>query len=183
MKEPEPVKQEQPVIDEEDFRLSESVVEDAKDIDLEKMFEFHQITDVNQAVELAAFPNIGTPPILQSPKHFHSNIKVFRGDPTEKFVWNSYLLEGLKDQVHPDWLLNITHGFVGQSSMFSHIFCDNVNRTIFLEILPKDLHKIGFLFVGINPFQANVSYLYPLKLSEISRFSDVFRVYRNGTLA
>ena len=80
MKEPEPVKQEQPVIDEEDFRLSESVVEDAKDIDLEKMFEFHQITDVNQAVELAAFPNIGTPPILQSPKHFRSN---------KSFSWRS----------------------------------------------------------------------------------------------
>ena len=127
MKEPEPVKQEQLAIDEEDFRLSESVVEDAKDIDLKKMLEFHQITDVNQVVELAAFPNIGTPPILQSPKHFRSNIKVFRGDPTEKFVWNSYLLEGLKDQVHPDWLLNITHGFVGQSSMFSLIMFDNLN--------------------------------------------------------
>ena len=35
----------------------------------------------------------------------------------------------------------------------------------------------------INPFQTNVSFLYPLKTSENRRFSDVFRGYRKGTLA
>ena len=34
-----------------------------------------------------------------------------------------------------------------------------------------------------NPFQENVSFLYPLKMSQNQRFSDVFRWYRKGTLA
>ena len=35
----------------------------------------------------------------------------------------------------------------------------------------------------LNPFQANVPYLYPLKTSGNLWFSDVFRGYRKGTLA
>ena len=35
----------------------------------------------------------------------------------------------------------------------------------------------------INPFHANVSFLYSLKTSENQRFSDIFRGCRNGTLA
>ena len=34
----------------------------------------------------------------------------------------------------------------------------------------------------INPFQANIPFLYPLKTSENRSFSDVFRGYRNGKL-
>ena len=43
----------------------------------------------------------------------------YRGKPYEKFVWNIHLLEKFKDQVHPDWILYIIHGFVGQSSILS----------------------------------------------------------------
>ena len=35
----------------------------------------------------------------------------------------------------------------------------------------------------INPLQANVPFLYPLKTSENQKFSDIFRGYRKGTLA
>ena len=35
----------------------------------------------------------------------------------------------------------------------------------------------------LNPFQANVPFLYPIKMLENQRFSDVFRRYRKGTLA
>ena len=34
-----------------------------------------------------------------------------------------------------------------------------------------------------NPFQINVSFLYPPKTSENQRFADVFEGYRKGTLA
>ena len=34
----------------------------------------------------------------------------------------------------------------------------------------------------INPFLTNVPLLYPLKTSENSRFSAIFRGYRSGTL-
>ena len=35
----------------------------------------------------------------------------------------------------------------------------------------------------LNPFQANFLFLYSLKTSKNLRFSDVFRGYREGTLA
>ena len=35
---------------------------------------------------------------------------------------------------------------------------------------------------NINPFSTNISLLYPLKTSEILKFSDAFRVYKNRTL-
>ena len=41
----------------------------------------------------------------------------------------------------------------------------------------------GYSSCLINPFQANVPFLYPLKTSENLWFSDVFRGYRKGTLA
>ena len=36
---------------------------------------------------------------------------------------------------------------------------------------------------NINPFHVHIPFLYPLKTSENLKFSDVFRGYRNGTLA
>ena len=35
----------------------------------------------------------------------------------------------------------------------------------------------------LNSFKANVLFIYPLKMPENLWFSDVFRGYRNGTLA
>ena len=34
-----------------------------------------------------------------------------------KFVWNRYLLKGFEGAVHPDWILHIVNGFVGQSGI------------------------------------------------------------------
>ena len=38
-------------------------------------------------------------------------------------------------------------------------------------------------FVLVNSFQINVSYLFSLKMPERARFSDVFRMDKNGKLA
>ena len=35
---------------------------------------------------------------------------------------------------------------------------------------------------SINPFQANATFLYPLKTLETQRFSDIFRGYGKATL-
>lgn len=40
--------------------------------------------------------------------------------PHWRFVWNSYLLEHV--DLHPDWLLYITHGFIGQASILLRKF-------------------------------------------------------------
>ena len=34
-----------------------------------------------------------------------------------KFVWNKCLLQGFEGAVHPDWILHIVNGFVGQSGI------------------------------------------------------------------
>ena len=36
-----------------------------------------------------------------------------------KFVWNKYLLKHFEDVVHPDWVLHIINGFVGQSGILT----------------------------------------------------------------
>ena len=41
-----------------------------------------------------------------------------RNHPYKKFVWNIHLLKKFEDFVHPEWILYIIHGFVGQSSIF-----------------------------------------------------------------
>ena len=69
-------------------------------------------------------------------------IDVFRGPPAEKFIWNSHILKELHGNVHPDWMLRIMHGFVGQSSIFSTLMkgqcCDQIktkSREIIFAIL------------------------------------------------
>lgn len=39
-----------------------------------------------------------------------------------KFVWNRYLLHGFEGAVHPDWILHIVNGFVGQSGILLVVY-------------------------------------------------------------
>ena len=58
---------------------------------------------------------------------------------------------------------------------------------LYYLFLSKSIHRSNKpkypIITKINPFQANVPFLYPLKISENQRFSDVFRGYKKGTLA
>ena len=58
---------------------------------------------------------------------------------------------------------------------------------LYYLFLLKSIHRSNkpkyLIITKINPFQANVPFLYPLKMSENQRFSDVFRRYKKGTLA
>lgn len=40
-----------------------------------------------------------------------------RHEPTEKFVWNKYLMSAFESKVHYDWVIHVIHGFIGQSSI------------------------------------------------------------------
>lgn len=40
-----------------------------------------------------------------------------RTQPNQRFVWNSHLLAAVEQDLHPDWLLFIMHGFIGQSNV------------------------------------------------------------------
>ena len=40
-----------------------------------------------------------------------------RGKPCMKFVWNKHMLKDMDKILHSDWLLYISHGFIGQCSI------------------------------------------------------------------
>ena len=61
--------------------------------------------------------------------------------------------------------------------------CSEILHKVCLKTVTTDLLFRLKMTKNIKPFQANVSFLYPLKTSENQRFLVVFRGYRNGTLA
>ena len=69
--------------------------------------------------------------------------------------------------------------------IFKSIYFEEHLRTTASEVSnSKWMDSTPFVFIfHINPFHANVPFLCPLKTSENLWFSDVFRGYRNGTLA
>ena len=58
---------------------------------------------------------------------------------------------------------------------------ENIKKPIFWSF--QRLRKKNSGINWFNPIHANVLFLYPLKTSENQSFSDVFRGYRNVTLA
>lgn len=76
-----------------------------------------------------------------------------RPKPNRKFVWNSHLLSKVEKVLHSDWLLYITHGFIGQSNM--SVF----GRSIYVTLLARRSSKYAgtrFLKRGAN-FQGDVA--------------------------
>jgi hypothetical protein len=47
----------------------------------------------------------------------HHHTVLGRGKACMKFVWNKHMLKDLDTIVHSDWLLYITHGFIGQCNI------------------------------------------------------------------
>ncbi|CAF1057416.1 unnamed protein product [Adineta steineri] len=58
-----------------------------------------------------------------------------RYQPTWKYVWNEYLQEPLRSQVHPRWLLFIVHGVILQYNL--NVFC----RSIYLTLICRRSQK------------------------------------------
>ncbi|XP_057307626.1 polyphosphoinositide phosphatase-like [Hydractinia symbiolongicarpus] len=125
----------------------EENVEDSKDIDMEAIFSSRSSSSMElSSLSANVFPNIGSPPPECSPRS-KIKTKVFRGTPTDKYVWNSHILEGLKDEVHPDWLLNIIHGFVGQSNICVYV------KPLYVTLIARRSKKFAgtrFLKRGTN---------------------------------
>uniref|UniRef100_A0A1B6BYX7 SAC domain-containing protein n=1 Tax=Clastoptera arizonana TaxID=38151 RepID=A0A1B6BYX7_9HEMI len=76
-----------------------------------------------------------------------------RSEPNERFVWNSYLLSKVKKTIHPDWILNVMHGFISQSNV--SVF----GRSIYLTLIARRSNKYAgtrFLKRGAN-FEGDVA--------------------------
>lgn len=79
---------------------------------------------------------------------------VTRNHPNKMFVWNDYLLKDVRTRIHPDWILNIMHGFISQSNV--SIF----GRPIYITLIARRSNRYAgtrFLKRGANK---NVSYYY-----------------------
>lgn len=76
-----------------------------------------------------------------------------RNSPNYRFVWNNYLLSKVEESLHPDWILYVTHGFVGQSNI--SIF----GRPVYITLIARRSNKYAgtrFLKRGAN-FQGDVA--------------------------
>lgn len=70
-----------------------------------------------------------------------------------KFVWNNKLLEPMEQLLHPDWILYVTHGFIGQSSVCVY------GKPIYLTLIARRSAQYAgtrFLKRGSN-FQGSVA--------------------------
>ncbi|XP_043528392.1 polyphosphoinositide phosphatase isoform X2 [Frieseomelitta varia] len=70
-----------------------------------------------------------------------------RSNPHRRFVWNSHLLKPVEKDLHRDWILYVTHGFIGQSNV--SIF----GRSMYITIIARRSNKYAgtrFLKRGAN---------------------------------
>ncbi|XP_021930224.1 polyphosphoinositide phosphatase isoform X2 [Zootermopsis nevadensis] len=73
--------------------------------------------------------------------------------PNRRFVWNLHLLRKVEGDLHPDWILYIMHGFVGQSNMSIY------GRSVYVTIIARRSSKYAgtrFLKRGAN-FEGDVA--------------------------
>ncbi|KAF4520837.1 hypothetical protein B566_EDAN007133 [Ephemera danica] len=76
-----------------------------------------------------------------------------RSRSNKRFVWNKYLLKDVETELHPDWMLQVVHGFVGQSNL--SIF----GRSIYITIVARRSNRYAgtrFLKRGAN-FEGDVA--------------------------
>ena len=70
-----------------------------------------------------------------------------KAHPNYKFVWNSFLLKPVESVFHPDWILFVIHGFVGQSNI--SLF----GKSLYLTLIARRSNKFAgtrFLKRGAN---------------------------------
>ena len=70
-----------------------------------------------------------------------------RSNPHRRFVWNSHLLSSVEKDLHPDWLMYVIHGFIGQSNV--SIF----GRSMYMTLIARRSNKYAgtrFLKRGAN---------------------------------
>ena len=61
-------------------------------------------------------------------------------EPSWQYVWNQHLLHKVQDTLHPDWLLYITHGFIGQSNI--QVF----GKSVYLTLIARRSNKFAGMF-------------------------------------
>jgi hypothetical protein len=109
------------------------------------------------ADDLFAFWNFSPEEQEKRPDIKHSENKTVdygvRNKPNRRFVWNSHLLQKIEGNLHPDWMLYVMHGFVGQSNICIY------GRSVYVTIIARRSNKYAgtrFLKRGAN-FEGDVA--------------------------
>ncbi|KAF2893513.1 hypothetical protein ILUMI_12659 [Ignelater luminosus] len=112
------------------------------------------IPESEEECRLSADDILKTPPYLQKNRNKNKTQEYgIRTKPHRKFVWNTHLLSPVEKELHPEWLLYITHGFVDQSNV--NIF----GRSVYVTLIARRSSKYAgtrFLKRGAN-FQGDVA--------------------------
>ncbi|BES98687.1 SacI homology domain [Nesidiocoris tenuis] len=86
-------------------------------VDLSSNFYFSYSYDITNTLQV----NMAVPKVLADNIEKQKDNKKrlweydIRSRPNRRFVWNEHLTSAVEDILHPDWILHVTHGFVGQS--------------------------------------------------------------------
>lgn len=89
-----------------------------------------------------------------------------RSRSNKRYVWNTHLMKEVESELHPDWVLSVVHGFVGQSNL--SIF----GRSVYITIVARRSNKYAgtrFLKRGAN-FEVNWEILFRFKTFTVGLF-------------
>lgn len=76
-----------------------------------------------------------------------------RSNPQRRFIWNAHLLSPVEKDLHPDWVVYIIHGFIGQSNI--SVF----GRSMYVTLIARRSNRFAgtrFLKRGAN-FEGDVA--------------------------
>ena len=96
--------------------------------------------------------------------HKDNTILGVKAHPNYKFVWNSFLLRPVESIFHPDWIIFVIHGFVGQSNVSLY------GKSLYLTLVARRSNKFAgtrFLKRGAN---YEVSYLRTISIFHFNCF-------------
>ncbi|ESO10569.1 hypothetical protein HELRODRAFT_72070 [Helobdella robusta] len=115
-----------------------------QNVDLSSNFYYSHSYDLSNTLQHNMTPNNNnsvseekTNDIPESSWFYDSSCVGVRWSPCWRFVWNEYLLKDAKNILHFDWLLYITHGFIGQSNINVY------NKNIFLTLIARRSNKFA----------------------------------------
>ncbi|EEC07734.1 SAC domain-containing protein, putative, partial [Ixodes scapularis] len=119
-----------------------------QNVDLRSNFYFSYSYDLTHTLQYNLTPLVCTVPSQPTTSQSESDdslLNAEEAEPNWRYVWNAYLLEPV--DLHTDWLLCVTHGFVGQTNISVY------GRPIFLTLIARRSQKFSgtrFLKRGAN---------------------------------
>ncbi|CAG7836139.1 unnamed protein product [Allacma fusca] len=123
-------------------------------IDLSSNFYFTYSYDLTNTLQYNMTPPKNLVPASKMHSFVLNSGYGIRGQMNTKFVWNNYLLRPLlENDLRPDWILPVTHGFVGQSNLCIY------GKPIYLTLIARRSARYAgtrFLKRGSN-FQGEVA--------------------------